>query len=190
MANESVRARPAWRIPREKDSQGTAWRLRSPPARTLGRQRPRGTGRAQSLPCLFPDAKPSWRVLPAPRFCPLTQPREGLCAPKYRPSTRWPSRQVSALGKSTLCLRSPSQVQWARGRIRLRSRWGRSRWGQRSVAFCCSKKATADWNHVVGIKSRSPSFLSLIGGALFIRLKETVKYLSINEPHLPVDLLT
>lgn len=114
-----------------------------------------------------------------------TQPREGLCAPKYRPSTRWPSGQVSALGKWTLCLRSPSQVQWARGRIRLQSRWGR-----RSVAFSCRKKATADWNHVVGIKSSSPSFLSLIGGALFIRLKETVKYLSINEPHLPVDLLT
>ena len=36
----------------------------------------------------------------------------------------------------------------------------RSRWGRRSIACSCSKKATTDWNHVVGIKSRSPSFLS------------------------------
>lgn len=39
-------------------------------------------------PCLFPDAGPSLAGPPCPSFLPtLTQPREGLCAPKYRPST-------------------------------------------------------------------------------------------------------
>lgn len=42
---------------------------------------------------------------------------------------------------------------------------------RRSVASSCSENATANWNHVVRIKSTSPSFLSLIGGTLFIRLK-------------------
>lgn len=45
---------------------------------------------------------------------------------------------------------------------------------------------------MVRIKSMSPSFLSLIGSAehCLSALKEAVKYLSINEPHLPTDLLT
>lgn len=71
------------------------------------------------------------------------------------------------------------------GSLRLRFRWSRG-----SVSSSCSENATANWNHVVRIKSRSPSFLSLIRAHCLSALKEAVKYLTINEPHLPTYLLS
>lgn len=137
--------------------------------RALGERsaRPR-PGRLASLAgtvrsCLSLDRSP--RVLPAP-FCPLTQPGEGLRAARNRAPHGGP------VGKSLLWVNqlfarvSPRPGPVGDGPLRRPSRWGR-----RGVAPSCSENATANWNHVVRIKSRSSGFLSLISGALFIRPK-------------------
>lgn len=139
---------------------------RSPaPAWTPGLQRQRGAGRV--LPVLaYHQTLDQDCGSSLPLFCPLAQPRKGLCTP----STHAPYGGL--MGTSLLWVNRlspmspPTPVQRATGRFRLGSRWGRRR-----VASSCSENATANWNHVVRIKSRSPSFLSLIRGALFIRAK-------------------
>lgn len=186
-----ARGRLEWKgrgLRRAAHGPARAW----PARRVLRGQDPRLRGALQTAATL--DAGPAeaargrqgatepW-TKPAGPLCPLTPPREGPCTPR---TPKWPRGQASALGKSTLCPRllpPRSRGQW--GWLSLR--FGR---GRRSGVSNGSQKATANWNHVVRIKSRSPGFLSLIRAHCVSALKEAVKYLSINEPHLPTDLLT
>lgn len=80
--NESVRAGPAWRVLRQKDPRlcGSAQ-----PAASLDAwpaEASRGWP-AQPFLAYYPTLDQSLRVLPA-LFCPLTQPRKGLCAARNR----------------------------------------------------------------------------------------------------------
>lgn len=121
---------------------------------------PRGAGGAQSPPAYYRTLDQASRPS-LPFFLPA---QGGSPHPAHPPAPQWPGEQVAALGRSP-CLRlSPPGSSEPLANLGLRSRWGRHR-----VASSCSEKATANWNHVVGIKSRSLSFLSLIGGALFTR---------------------
>lgn len=135
-----------------KRTPGSAGPLRLPPTctRALHRGCAGPTGRNPFLP----NPGPSLRVLSAP-LLPTDPAQGGSLHPVYPKVTPWASLysgQIDSLPVSPL-----AQVQRAIGSLRLRFRWSGG-----SVDSSCSENATANWNHVVRIKSRSPSFLSLI----------------------------
>lgn len=146
------------RTPRLRESARPAANLDAWPAQAA-------RGRPRTAPsCLLPNPGPSLGILPAP-LLPSDPAQGGSLHPAHPPAPHGGLVGKSQLWASRLFAHIyPAQIQWAINRLRLQSRWGR-----RSVASSCRENATANWNHVVRIKSRSPSFLSLISGALFIR---------------------
>lgn len=85
ICGQRIRPRPAGLAhPTERDSQGTAWRLRAPPARTPWPAEA-AWNRPGAVPSLLIPGR--WTKLagpPAPSS-PTTQPREGLALPSTRP---------------------------------------------------------------------------------------------------------
>lgn len=149
MANESVRAQPALRIPREKDSQGTAWRLRAPPTGLAGEaawNRPR----AQSLPCLFRTLD-QLAILPALFSDHSPNPRRGSLRSQVPALYSVAKRTSFSSGQIDSLLTFPVPSPMGRRPVRPPVQMGPA---QRP--FSC-KKATADWNHVVGISQVLPA---------------------------------